>query len=51
MSKWEVVTAAACALEEYKHKQRREARRAHWFTEDNLRLLLLAINIVRVLYK
>ena len=51
MSKWEVVTAAACAVEEYRHKQRREARRWEWFTEDNLRLLLFAINIVRVLYK
>ena len=49
MTGWEVVTTAQAAVEEYKHRRNRETR-APWFTEQNVKLLLLAINIVRVLF-
>ena len=47
MGSWQLVSAANVALTEYKHKR---AVRHTWFTEDNLKLLLLAINIVRVVW-
>ena len=45
---WQLVNAATAAIDEYEHKRH---RRETWFTEENLRLLLFAINIIRILYK
>ena len=45
---WQLVNAATAAIDEYEHKRQ---RRETWFTEENMRLLLFAISVIRVLYK
>ena len=45
---WQLVNAATAAIDEYEHKRR---RRETWFTDENLSLLLFAINVIRILYK
>ena len=50
MVKWEIITAAAAELDEYKHHQRYKAyQRGSYFTEDNLKILLFVINAITVL--
>ena len=46
---WQLVNAATAAIDEYEHKRRRRERT--WLTEENLSMLLFAINVIRILYK